>query len=105
MLNKLLQHRALLILGFAESVSGIGNWITALAVFALIVFRGTDGVLESSGVLLAGLAPTLLCSPLAGWLCDRFDRKWLLIGGEVLSGLALRRTASPGVSDAARSVA
>jgi MFS family permease len=53
------------------------------------VFRGTGGVLESSGVLLAGLAPTLLCSPLAGWLCDRFDRKWLLIGGEVLSGLAV----------------
>ena len=89
MLNKMMQHRALLILGFAESVSGIGNWITALAVFALIVFRGTGGVLESSGVLLAGLAPTLLCSPLAGWLCDRFDRKWLLIGGEVFSGLAV----------------
>jgi MFS family permease len=85
----MMQHRALLILGFAESVSGIGNWITALAVFALIVFRGTGGVLESSGVLLAGLAPTLLCSPLAGWLCDRFDRKWLLIAGEVLSGLAV----------------
>jgi MFS family permease len=89
MFNKIRHHQALLILGLAESVSGVGNWITALAVFALIVFRGTGGVVESSGVLLAGLAPTLLCSPLAGWLCDRVDRKWLLIGGEVLSGLAV----------------
>jgi MFS family permease len=83
------RNHHLLILGFAESVSGIGNWITGLAIYALIVFRGSGNVLESSGVLLAGLGPMLLCSPLAGWLCDRFDRKRLMIASEVLSGLVV----------------
>jgi MFS family permease len=88
-MNILKRNHHLLILGFAESVSGVGNWITALAIYALIVFRGSGDVLESSGVLLAGLGPMLLCSPLAGWLCDRFDRKRLMIAGEVLSGLVV----------------
>jgi MFS family permease len=83
-MNILKRNHHLLILGFAESVSGVGNWITALAIYALIVFRGSGDVLESSGVLLAGLGPMLLCSPLAGWLCDRFDRKRLMIASEVL---------------------
>ncbi len=88
-MNILKRNHHLLILGFAESVSGVGNWITALAIYALIVFRGSGDVLESSGVLLAGLGPMLLCSPLAGWLCDRFDRKRLMIASEVLSGLVV----------------
>jgi MFS family permease len=83
------RNHHLLILGFAESVSGVGSWITALAIYALIVFRGSGDVLESSGVLLAGLGPMLLCSPVAGWLCDRFDRKRLMIASEVLSGLVV----------------
>ncbi|HET7079376.1 MAG TPA: MFS transporter [Chloroflexia bacterium] len=88
-MNILKRNHHLLILGFAESVSGVGNWITTLAIYALIVFRGSGDVLESSGVLLAGLGPMLLCSPVAGWLCDRFDRKRLMIASEVLSGLVV----------------
>jgi MFS family permease len=82
-----LRNRSLVIIGIAESVSGIGNWITMLAVFAIVVFRGQGGVAQSSGIFLAGLLPTLLASPAAGWLCDRYDRKWLMIGSELLDGL------------------
>lgn len=81
--------RSLLILGLAESVSGIGNWITMMAVFALVVFRGAGGVAQSSAIFLAGLVPTLLVSPLAGWLVDRVDRKRLMIASELLSGLCV----------------
>jgi DHA3 family macrolide efflux protein-like MFS transporter len=87
MYKAILRNRSLQILGIAESVSNIGNWITMLAVFSLIVFRGGGDVAQSSAVFLTGLLPTLLVSPLAGWLCDRFDRKWLMVGSELLSGL------------------
>src|SRR5512144_2341120 len=83
----ILRNRSLLIIGLAESVSGIGNWITMLAIFAIVVFRGQGGVVQSSAIFLAGLLPTLLASPAAGWLCDRYDRKWLMIGSELLDGL------------------
>ncbi len=81
------RNRSLRILGIAESISSIGNWVTMLAVFALLVFQGGGSVVQSSAVFLAGLLPTLLFSPLAGWLTDRFDRKWLMVGSELLSGL------------------
>jgi MFS family permease len=88
-MGQLLRNRSLLIIGTAESVSGIGDWVTMMAVFAMIVFRGGGNVTESSGVFLAGLVPTLLASPVAGWLCDRLDRKGLMIGSQLLSGLAI----------------
>ncbi len=86
---RVLGNRSLLILGVAESVSGIGNWITMLAVFSMIVFRGGGNAMQSSAVFLAGLVPTLLFSPAAGWLADRFDRKWLMVSSEIVSGLAV----------------
>jgi MFS family permease len=89
MLKRILRNRSLLILGISESVSGIGNWITMLAVFALVIFRGDGSVAQSSGIFLAGLLPTLLASPLAGWLCDHFNRKWLMITSELVSGLVV----------------
>ena len=74
----ILNNRSLLILGLSESVSSVGSWITMMAVFAMIVFNGNGNVVQSSGIYLAGLVPTLLFSPAAGWLCDHLDRKWLM---------------------------
>lgn len=88
-MKKIFKSRALLIIGASQAVSGIGNWISLVAVFTLIVFYNKGGVTQTSWVLLAGLAPTILCSPLAGWCCDRFDRKWLMILSEFCSGLAV----------------
>src|SRR5512133_333837 len=86
-MKRILNQRTLLILGTAESVSGIGDWITMMAVLAMLVFRGGGGVMASSGVFLAGLLPTLVVSPLAGWLVDRVNRKALLIGSQLLAGV------------------
>ncbi len=83
------RNRSLLIVGAAESVSGIGNWITMMAVFAIVVFQGQGSVAESSGIFLAGLVPTLFASPAAGWLCDRFDRKRLMIASELLDAFVV----------------
>ncbi len=88
-MKSLLRNRALLGIGLAETVSGAGNWITGLAVYALVIFRGQGGAAQSSTILLAALLPALLVSPVAGWLCDRMDRKWLMVASEALSGLAV----------------
>jgi MFS family permease len=86
---KLIQNRSLVVLGASESVSNIGNWITMMAVFAMIVFKGDGSILQSSAIFLAGLLPTLVFSPAAGWLIDHFDRKWLMVGSELFSGLII----------------
>jgi MFS family permease len=86
---KVMKNPSLITIGIAESISGIGDWITMLAIFALLVFRGGGGVTQSSGVFLCGLIPTLLLSPFAGALCDRFDRKKLMIFSQLLSGVVV----------------
>lgn len=88
-IKTLLSNRSLLILGAAESISGIGDWITMMAVFAILVFRGDGGLAESSGVYLAGLLPLLVASPVAGWLVDRFDRRRLMIICQLTSALVV----------------
>lgn len=87
--SKIFRNRSLVTIGLSESASNIGTWITMMAVFAMIVFRGDGSVAQSSGIFLAGLLPTLLFSPVAGWLLDRFDRKWLMVGSELVSGLII----------------
>lgn len=87
--NSLWKNSTLLTLAFSESVSNLGTWVTMMAVYAMIVFRGNGTILQSSGVYLAGLLPTLLFSPAAGWLCDHIDRRMLMIGSELLSGLVI----------------
>lgn len=86
-MKNIFTKKSLIILGTAESVSGIGDWITMMAVLAMLVFRGGGGVAASSGIFLAGLVPTLIVSPLAGWLVDRVNRKTLLIGSQLLAAL------------------
>ena len=87
--TSIFRNRNLMILGFSWMVSRMGSWVTMMAVLAMIVFRGDGGVLESSSILLAGLLPVLIFSPLAGKLCDQYNRKWLMIASELLSGLAV----------------
>lgn len=88
-MKQVLGNRALVILGIAEAISHVGSWVTIMALYALLIFDGGGGVLESSGLMLAGLAPTLLIGPVAGWLADRFDRKKLMIGAELLAALPI----------------
>lgn len=83
----LLRNRALLTLALAEAISGLGSWVTTMAVFALVVFQKDGGAAESSSIFLAALLPMLVMSPLAGWLADRFDRKLLLLGSELASAV------------------
>jgi MFS family permease len=86
--NKELRSKILRI-GIAESISAVGDWITMMAVLALLVFRGNGGVAASSGIFLAGLLPVLPASLIAGKLCDRFDRKKLMIISQLLSAVVV----------------
>lgn len=88
-MKKILTNRSLLTIAISQAVSGIGGWISMLSIFALIIFNGGGTVEQSSFIYLAGLVPMMLASPLAGWLSDHFNRKWLMIVSEFVSGLAI----------------
>src|SRR5688500_10145551 len=63
-----------------------------LAAQAWLVFEITGSKAALGGVTAAGLLPTVLISPMAGALADRYDKRRLLIGaalGMLAANLAL----------------
>lgn len=71
-----------------ELISSIGSGMTAFAL-AVYVYQATGNVSLVSMISLAAFLPTILLSPLGGVLADRYDRRLLMIVGDLFSGLGL----------------
>ncbi len=76
------------IIWLGELVSGIGSGMTAFAL-SVYVYRLTGSVSAVSLVTLLAYLPTILLSPLGGVLADRYDRRLLMILGDLCSGMGL----------------
>ncbi|WP_042282225.1 dTMP kinase [Nocardiopsis alba] len=74
------------------SLSSLGDWLSLLAMVSLAAIFTADGsplvhYLAVAAVVAIKLAPAILLSPLAGIVADRLDRRWTMVGGDVLRGL------------------
>jgi MFS family permease len=85
----IVRNRSLLLLGAAEIINSVGSWITSMALYSLLIFQQHGGLGQSTAIFLAGLGPSLVLSPLAGWLCDRLDRRPLMIISRLLQGAVI----------------
>jgi diaminobutyrate-2-oxoglutarate transaminase len=72
----------------SETAFDLGS---ALITFALGVwiFEQTGSPQQFTGAILAAAIPTLLMTPVAGTLADRFDRRWVIAGCDVASALLI----------------
>jgi len=73
-----------LLLWLGESVSTIGSGMTSFGV-GIYVFQQTHSALWVSLAALFAFLPTVLLSPFAAVLSDRFDRRLLMLLGDLLS--------------------
>lgn len=71
-------------LWFGETVSTIGSGMTAFSV-AIYIYQQTHSALFVSLAALFAFLPTILLSPFAAVLSDRFDRRLLMLLGDLLS--------------------
>ena len=69
-------------------ISQLGDWFNLIASASLIADL-TDAGTAISYLFLARFLPLFLFSPLAGVLADRFDRRYLMIGTNLLRALAV----------------
>lgn len=76
--------RKFLLLWLGESVSTIGSGMTSFGV-GIYVFQQTHSALWVSLAALFAFLPTILLSPFAAVLSDRFDRRLLMLLGDSLS--------------------
>ena len=79
--------RAFLLLWIGLTVSLVGSALTMFAL-GVRIFQQTASTTQYALVMFCAAVPPLVILPLVGPLIDRFDRKRLLIGCDVLGALA-----------------
>lgn len=77
-----------ILIWIGELISGIGSGMTAFAL-SVYVYQATGSVSLVSVIAVASFLPTILLSPLGGVLADRYDRRLLMIIGDLFSGFGL----------------
>jgi MFS family permease len=79
-----LRHRNYRLFFAGQSISLIGTWMQRVAMNWL-VYRLTGSAVLLGVVNFTGQAPTLLFTPVAGVIADRYDRHRLLIATQILA--------------------
>lgn len=77
-----------ILIWIGELISGIGSGMTVFAL-SVYTYQATGSVSLVSAIAVASFLPTILLSPLGGVLADRYDRRLLMIVGDLFSGLGL----------------
>ena len=102
-MRDVLRHRDLRLLLAGQAVSQAGDWLYNVALI-VYVLDATGSAAWVAAVELAHLVPWIVMSPVGGLMADRFDRRRLLIAGDlvqVVTMLALASLAAAGGSPAA----
>ena len=84
--------RNFLLLMFGQVSSLFGNSILRLAL-SMYILDQTGSAAVFGSVLSAAVLPTILLSPLGGFLADRMNRRNLMVLLDALTGLAVLATA------------
>ena len=80
------RNRNFSLLWTGQLVETIGNALTSIAA-SIYVFRQTDSALSVGLMLMATAAPSLLVGLFAGVFVDRYDRRKIMIGADVLRAI------------------
>lgn len=75
-------------LWLGELISNIGSGMTAFAL-SVYIYEKTGSVSYVSLITLLSFMPSIILSPIDGLLADRYDRRLLMIIGDLFSGLGL----------------
>ena len=77
-----------LVLIAGQFISGIGSGLTDFGL-AIYVLHLTGSVTATAIVSICAFLPSILLTPLGGILADRYDRRKMMMLGELFSGLGL----------------
>ncbi|MDF2820104.1 MAG: mef [Clostridiales bacterium] len=84
--NKAMKKFTLLVVG--QLISSIGSGLTSFGL-AIYILELTGSVTATSIFSICAFLPSILLSPVGGVLADRYDRRLMMIIGELFSGLGL----------------
>lgn len=80
------RFRTFLIVWFGQLVSLVGSSLTWFGL-SVWIYLETESVTSLSMMLLASSLPRILLSPIAGAYVDRWNRRWVMIWSDALTGI------------------
>ncbi len=80
--------RMFFVLLAGQFISSVGSGLTDFGL-AIFVLNLTQSVSATAIISISALLPAILLTPIGGVLADRYDRRLLMMIGELLSGLSL----------------
>ena len=81
-------NRAFRFLWLGQVVSQMGDWFDTVAVYT-IALKLTGSSRSVALIMVARFLPTVVLSPLAGVIADRFSRRWIMIGSDILRAIVV----------------
>ena len=84
-LSILRRNRNFRLLFIGQTISQLGDWFNAVAVFALLLDL-TGSATAVAWMMIVQFLPVAIVGPLAGVVVDRVDRRRLMIVTDVLRG-------------------
>ncbi|PFM66709.1 MFS transporter [Bacillus cereus] len=76
----------LMMIGKMTSLLGAGIYTFAMGLYVL---KTTGSGMGLATTLICGSIPRMVCGPIAGAVADRVNRRWLIIGTDLLSSLTM----------------
>jgi MFS family permease len=86
--NNKTEFANIILYSFASLISQFGTYIYTFAI-GLYVLKVTGSGLSFASNLVLGAIPAVILYPVAGVLADRFNRKALIVGMDILNGLLM----------------
>jgi MFS family permease len=84
MKEQIFKNKGFLTLMVAQLISGLGDWLSIVAIMTLVGLKWDSTPLEVSFIILSLAIPMALFGPFAGIIADRFNRKQLLIFSDIV---------------------
>lgn len=76
-----------LIVAIVQIISEIGSILSTFGT-GIWVYQQTNALSQFAMMLLFGIVPTILILPISGAIVDRFDRRLIIIAGDILAALS-----------------
>lgn len=82
------RNRSFRYLWFGQLVSQLGDWFNTVALYALL-YEVTHSATAVAGMMVVQFLPIAVVGPVAGVIVDRHDRRRIMIGADLVRGVAI----------------
>lgn len=85
--RRLLSNRSFRNMWIGQTISGVGDWLVVGLLIPLVSGLAPGSSMAVAGIMIAKIIPSLLIGSVLGVLVDRFDRRRLMIGCDIVNGV------------------